>query len=576
MFYVSVGGVRKGPMPESVLRRALQQKKIGPDTFAWTDGQDSWKPVLDALDRPKIAETPQDDSTAALRPEGGAAAATSVEPNSGRPIESFSMRDLATFGFGVLAVSAILGVWFPKVSVVTGAILVARCVVLAITGGRGRATKVGGASLCLAAYALFAVLEIGRARHSAVAVSESDGTSDIGQGGPGFGKSERELTEGADVKPISDSGSWMFSKGGMGMVDLCCSEKDVESMYITAGFVNDPDKLFEMNTNLQTILTVNILVQNAVPEWHGTRKVDDLIDEARRTGKAIASEHGKLVHVTWARHAAASLMISVKAVSEKDEIGAGAEGVPAPPPPKAALNTAPHVAPSAREAPLAAAPPPVLAPALVEIPAPTAARPAASPPGAHSVVPIEAVDDEAQPAMEQVDDAVSAEELNRQGGVLLAQGQQEESIPYFDRAFALDSKLTGALLNKGYALQRLGRLVEAQAAGDKVLELSAAARIRASAQVLLGKIAEGSGQVVQARARYQQALREKSNYPQALEALGALPPADETRKNGQPPSSPPASKGPSQPEHKPTPLLAPSHEGPSSQPRRWVDPFDQQ
>jgi tetratricopeptide (TPR) repeat protein len=230
-------------------------------------------------------------------------------------------------------------------------------------------------------------------------------------------------------------------------------------------------------------------------------------------------------------------------------------------------NTAPQAAPAVQEQPSAGA---VAAPEVVEILPPPAARPVASPPAAPSVVPVHLGDDEAP---NEIGKAASAEELNRQGGVLLAQGRQEESIPFFDRAFALDPKLTGALLNKGYALQRIGRLVEAQGAGDKVLELSGVARIRASAQVLLGKISEGNGQVGQARARYQQALREKSDYPQALEALRALPTVDEARENNQPPSPTPAQKRTSGPDHKPNPFVDPSHEEREIKPKRWADPF---
>ncbi|HVV48995.1 MAG TPA: tetratricopeptide repeat protein, partial [Polyangia bacterium] len=119
-------------------------------------------------------------------------------------------------------------------------------------------------------------------------------------------------------------------------------------------------------------------------------------------------------------------------------------------------------------------------------------------------------------------DLENASQLNRRGGQLLQEGKLEESLALFDRAIALDSKMTGAMTNRGYALLRLGRLDDASSSANQALASSAAPRIRASAKVLLGRVAETQGDAATARARFQEALAEQPGYPQALQGLADL------------------------------------------------------
>ena len=162
---------------------------------------------------------------------------------------------------------------------------------------------------------------------------------------------------------------------------------------------------------------------------------------------------------------------------------------------------------------------------------------------------------------------INAAELNRQGGILLGQGQLEDAIALFTRAIALDPRMTGAITNRGYALLRQNRLDEAEASAANALDVSSTPRIRASAKVLLGKIEEARGKPKEARTRYEEALHEQRGYPQAREALDAL------RLSGDDGGSERTETPATKPETKAKPFVDPFGEPTQAKEKRWVDPF---
>ena len=128
--------------------------------------------------------------------------------------------------------------------------------------------------------------------------------------------------------------------------------------------------------------------------------------------------------------------------------------------------------------------------------------------------------------------------------------------------------MTAALTGRGYALLRLDRLDEAEAAAAGALEVASAPKVRASAKVLLGKIAEKRGDQGQARQRYLEALREQRGYPQAKDGLAALPAgSDHSQGESEPPPT----------EQRDTePFVDPFVDKPKPnepKPKVWVDPF---
>ena len=110
-----------------------------------------------------------------------------------------------------------------------------------------------------------------------------------------------------------------------------------------------------------------------------------------------------------------------------------------------------------------------------------------------------------------------ARELRRQGHQSLQAGEAPQALECFERVLALDGNDVAALIDRGVALQELGRPAEAILSFDHALELrpkSASALVnRSNTRRMLGRLEE-------ALADLEAALRVKPAFPEALNNRG--------------------------------------------------------
>ena len=119
-------------------------------------------------------------------------------------------------------------------------------------------------------------------------------------------------------------------------------------------------------------------------------------------------------------------------------------------------------------------------------------------------------------------DPKAAAESNHRGARLSAERHFDEAIQAFDEAIRLDPRMTGAWANRAHALLGLGRLDEAAQAANKALELSAAPKTRAVAELALGYVGARRGKFGDAEAAYQRALTQHPSYAAAKDAVQIL------------------------------------------------------
>lgn len=121
----------------------------------------------------------------------------------------------------------------------------------------------------------------------------------------------------------------------------------------------------------------------------------------------------------------------------------------------------------------------------------------------------------------------NADAYNREGVALVMEGSYGKAVEIFDKALALNPGHVGAAFNRAFAFQKMGRLDEAEAGYERLLEMADMARAR----FMLGVIYEKRGENRKAIETFEQVLEKDPGNSRAKERIEKLKEEEKTAED---------------------------------------------